>query len=112
MDSVSLTEKYDATFIRILLEILYKDDIKTLLHRSFSGRTTKPTVASGSDVCLDDTQTEHKAISPKKKSDIFLLFKHRILHANISKQEQLKRLQATNISRIVAVGISNLRKKV
>lgn len=106
--------QYDATYIRILLEILYKDDLKTLLHRSFSGKTKKnsmPTAACLDDISLSQTEP-FKAISPRKKCDIFCLFNRRVRHANTSKQDQFDRLRSANIARLIGAGIVNIRKKL
>lgn len=110
--SISTAQEYDATFIRILLEILYKDDISVLEHRSFTGRTMKRchvnnAHSGGDSSCQCD---QFKAISPKKKDTIFSRFRERIEKCNGSKSDQFKRIQTTNITRLVGMGIANLRK--
>lgn len=107
-----MSVQHDATFIRILLEILYKNDFEKLSHRSFTGRSKGE---KATNVCLDDVnQTEtapFKAISPRKKSGIVTLFKKRIELATTSKQDQFNRLRSTNITRLVGAGITNIRKR-
>lgn len=112
LNSVSIATQYDGTFIRILLEILYKNDLNVLSLRSFSGRTTKARMAQLNLANnTESSQTESfKAISPPKKNKIFSQFKERIMKSNVTKQEQLSRLQSTNISRLVAIAIGNIRK--
>lgn len=101
-----MTQQKDATFIRILLEILYKNDLSCLEFRSFSGSTRKKRPEE-----IDSEQnTPFKAISPNKKNKIFELFKKRIQQANISQEDKCLRLQFNNITKLVAVGIGNLRK--
>lgn len=110
LNSVSTSSQYDATFIRLLLEILYKNNKDALLHRSYSGRTKKTNRLSlGNDG--DPSQIEEfKAVSPVKKQTIFTQFRKRIMNSNIPTQEKFIRLKSQNIARLVAVGIANIRK--
>lgn len=113
LNSISTAMEHDATFVRVLLEILYKDNLQILVHRSFSGRSRKP-IGSAENVCVNDigsSQTEQfKAISPAKKSQISSLFNKRIDNINIPKQEKLARICSSNLRRLVSTGIGNLRK--
>lgn len=111
LNSVSTDQKYDATFIRMLLEILYKTNKSTLLHRSFSGQTRNSTQTT---VDGDSSQKEQfKAVSPQKKQRIFSLFRDRIMHADTDdSQDKFLRLKSTNIGRLVAVGIANIRRSM
>lgn len=105
LNSIPVTQQKDATFIRILLEILYKNELSCLDFRSFSGSTRKKRQEEDSE-----PNTPFKAISPNKKKKIFELFKKRVQEANIPQEEKCIRLHFNNISKLVAVGIGNLRK--
>lgn len=111
LNSVSVSVQYDATFVRILLEILYKDDIKILSHRSFTGKTSKGEMATNDESGNSNETVPFKAISPRKKSDIITLFKKRIANAGTNKQDQFNRLRSANITRLVGAGITNIRKR-
>lgn len=106
LNSVSIAQQYDATYVRLLLEILYKNDNNALLYRTLSGRSRK---TNQSDL-NDGEAGQHKAISPTKKQKIFTMFRERIINSNIASQEKFTRLQTKNISRLVAIGIGNIRK--
>lgn len=107
LNSLSREKPQDASFIRILLEVLYKDNLRVLLSRSFTGRTSKANIAGNT---LKDG--EFKAISPIKKKKIFSLFRDRIMNANVSAQEKFARLQAKHISRLISVAITNIRRQI
>lgn len=107
LDSISTVQKSDATFIRLLLQILYKSNINVLQCRTFSGNSISNRTTIG-----DSSQKKQmEAISPQKKQKIFSLFRERIVHADISTQDKFTRLKSTNIARLVAVGIANIRKR-
>lgn len=107
LNVIPTAQKCDSTFIRLLLEILYKSDINALQCRTFSGKaiSNRTTIGDSSQ----NKQTE--AISPRKKQKFFSLFRERIVHADISTQDKFKRLQSANIARLVAVGIGNIRRQ-
>lgn len=108
LNSLEKTAKKDATFIRLLLQFLYKENLHVLTTaRSYSGRTRPPKKPMSTHE-VDSTE-EFKAISPKKKKMIFDLFKNRIEKSGVSKQEQFSRLCTKNFSQLVSKGISNLR---
>lgn len=106
LNEVSLKTEHDSKFIRMLLSFLYKDDLSVLSFRTFTGRS-KPQKA----VVNENNSDQVKRISPAKKVLIFNLFQKRIMNANITKQDQFKRLQSSNVSRLIATGIGNLRRK-
>lgn len=107
LNSISTTKEYDATFIRILLEFLYKSDVRVLEYRSFTGRTAKKVQTNNAS---SSESGQFKAISPKKKNTIFSLFRERIEKCNISKSEKFTRMRSSNITRLVGIGIANIRK--
>lgn len=114
LSSISTAQEHDATFVRILLEFLYKDDINVLEHRSFTGRnrTAKKSQnnidnSGGARSCQSD---KFKAISPIKKNTIFSLFRERIERCSVSKNDKFNRLRTANITRLVGGGITNLRR--
>lgn len=112
--SLSTAQEHDATFIRILLEFLYKDDISTLEHRSFTGRNRtvkKNQIYNADSDDADSYQSDKfKAISPKKKNTIFTLFRERIEKCNVTEHEKFTRVRSTRVIRLVGMGIYNLRK--
>lgn len=104
LNSISIARQFDATFIRSILESLYKENLEALGFRSYSGLTTKSKKGSKSE------KGEFKAISPAKKTTLFKMFRNRVMHANISTHEKIERLQPTNVSRLVALAIGNVRR--
>lgn len=103
--SLSIDTHYDATFVRILLEFVYKDRLNVLFKRSFTGKTRQskqPNSKEGDD-------EPFQPISPQKKRTIFRYFKERITNADLTKQEQFDRLNSRNIIQLVSKGISNVR---
>lgn len=105
--SLSTEPEYDATFIRLLLDYLYKDDKSILTYRSFTGRTRKKNKAVGID--KDSDGSKFKAISPEKKGTIFSLFRKRIVSSGTTKHDKFLRLRSANITRLVGHGIGNIR---
>lgn len=106
LNAISLKAEHDSKFIRILLSQLYKDDLSILSFRTFTGQSKfkKKTIN-------DNISDEIKPISPAKKTQIFNRFKQRIMEASITKQEKFKRLQSSNVARLIATGIGNLRRQ-
>lgn len=110
LNSLPKTAEKDATFVRLLLSFLYKNDLHVLkTARSFTGRTRKSKKTMLTEGVDSPQANEFKAISPKKKNMIFNLFKNRIEKSGVSKQEQFSRIGAKNLSQLVSKGISNLR---
>lgn len=95
------TQNNDATFVRILLEILYKGNIGSLLLRSVSGRSRQKSKSN---------ETPFKAISLEKKQAIYHHFLKRNQNANVTLQESFDRLKTTNIDRHIRNGITNIRR--
>lgn len=116
LDAISTSARNDATFIRILMEILYKDNICTLMYRSFSGQKRKAKKNTTPDLSLQENSSSEpsstKAISPQKKDIIFALFKQRIEKTDIPMEEKLNRMKTEHIKRLVAVAIDNHRTKI
>lgn len=110
LNSVSLLKKADAVFIRHLLEFLYKDNLKLLQRRSFSGQTRKRKRENANEPQQNVKQEAFKAISPMKKMIIFSEFTKRIENSNIPKQEQYQRLANDYVAQKIAWGIDNIRK--
>lgn len=116
LDAISTSAKNDSTFIRILMEILYKDNISTLMRRSFSGQKRKAKNDTMPDLPLQKNHSSEssstKTISPKKKDTIFALFNQRIEKIDMPMEEKLNRLKTEHIKRLVAVAIANHRAKI
>lgn len=106
LDAVSLKAEHDSKFIRILLSQLYKDDLSMLSFRTFTGRSKLQ-----KNLINDNTSDQIKPISPAKKIQIINRFKQRIMNASITNQEKFKRLQSSNVTRLIATGIGNLRRQ-
>lgn len=98
LNSVSNLKKADATFIRFLLEILYKDDLRVLINRSVTGKLKK-TVTSNE-------------ISPEKKGVIVSLFNNRIENSSAPIREQLERIKSQNVNVLIKTGINNIRTRI
>lgn len=110
LNRLSKTKDKDATFIRLLLQFMYKDNLHVLkTARSFTGRSRKTKKTTLNDEIDSPQKTEFKAISPMKKKIIFSLFKNRVEKSGVSKQETFTRISSTNLSQLVSKAISNLR---
>lgn len=110
LNSVSILKTADAAFIRHLLQFLYKEDLKLLQKRSFSGKTRTPKAKNVNEPQQIVSQEPFKPISPMKKKVIFGKFTERIKNSKISTQEQFQRLETRYVAQLVAWGIANLRK--
>lgn len=114
LNSVSTSAQNDATFIRILMEILYKNNMNALMHRSFTGQMRKSNHTTAVDVSSqqDVSDESFKAISPSKKKTVFTLFKQRIEKIDMPAEERLNRIKTAHIKRLVAIAIGNHRAKI
>lgn len=105
LNSISILKKEDAHYIRGLLMILYKQDIKALHRRSYSGQTRTRKEENRSS----EPKQPFKPISPMKKMVIFDKFAKRITGSSIPKQQQLQRLDNGYIVQLISWGIANIR---
>lgn len=116
LNSISISQKNDATFVRIMIEMLYKNNISDLLYRSFSGQKRKARNASTLDTFSQGEDSfesnESKAMSPAKKRAIFVQFNKRIKKIDMPEKERFDRSKTENIKRLVAVAIANHRAKL
>lgn len=103
LNSLSTEIINDATFVRLLLRFLYKDNLGVLSHRTYTGYSRKSNGANALQV------DQFKPISPQKKLKICSLFRDRIMNANITTQEKCTRLKSKNVVRLIGAGIVNLR---
>lgn len=95
---ISLLPKNDATYIRTLIELLYKENLFVLRHRTNTGKTGR-SAENGNEI-------EKSAVSPNKKLTIVNMFERRIkdLPESIGRGERMNRI--AKINKHVTNGIS------
>lgn len=106
LNSLPIIRASDSSFVRILLQFLYKDNLSDLKTRSYSGKSRGQSRGQAEL----ETEATFKAITPAKKRAIHYHFSNRINKSNIPIEEKVERLDAKYISKLVSWGIGTLRK--
>lgn len=97
LNSIPPAKTHDATFVRSLLDILYVDKNK-IQYRTVSGRSRSVGVTK-------------QPVTPEKVNLITELFMKRIKNCGANNEEKILRMNGTNINRLIAYAIDNLKKK-
>lgn len=105
--AISVAEKKDATFVRVALEMQYKDELEKLSQRSVKGNAESVRKSKGVDVIY----AAKLPLSPEKVNPVRARYNERIRENCVDSLEFSKRFSDVYFNKLLNITLSNHGRK-